>query len=160
EVQDTGIGISSDDQTRIFEPFVQVGKLSMQKGTGLGLAITKKFVELMGGTIRVESAPGKGSLFHLEVPVLTLEASEIPASAVPKGRCGGLESGQPEYRVLIVEDQEENWLLLQRLLENAGFHVKVAEEGASGIEKFLTWRPHFIWMDWRLPDVNGLEVAR
>ena len=78
EVQDTGIGIARDDQTHIFEPFVQVGKLSTQKGTGLGLAITKKYIELMGGTIEVESAPGKGSLFRIEVPVLKVEESEMP----------------------------------------------------------------------------------
>ena len=72
-----------DDQARIFEPFVQAGKLSTQKGTGLGLAITKKYVELMGGTIEVESAPGKGSLFRVEIPVLKVEESEMPALRDP-----------------------------------------------------------------------------
>jgi signal transduction histidine kinase/ligand-binding sensor domain-containing protein/CheY-like chemotaxis protein len=160
EVQDTGIGIASDDQARIFEPFVQAGKSPIHKGTGLGLAITKKYVELMGGTIQVESTPGTGSLFRVEIPVLKVEKSEMPVCELHRGSIMGLEPGQPEYRVLIVEDQEENWLLLQRLLESAGFQVQVAENGTSGIEKFAIWRPHFVWMDWRLPDMVGLEAAQ
>ena len=160
EVQDTGVGIASDEQARIFEPFVQAGKLSRQKGTGLGLAISKRYVELMGGTIQVESAPGEGSLFRVEIPVLTVNRSEMPASGSKRGHITGLEPGQPEYRILIVEDQEENWLLLHRLLQNAGFHVQVAEDGETGIEKFRTWQPHYIWMDWGLPGMDGLEATR
>ncbi len=144
EVQDTGVGIASEDQERIFKPFIQAGKLSTQKGTGLGLAISKRYVELMGGTIQVESAPGEGSLFRVEIPVRTLDRSDMPVSGIKRGQIAGLEPGQPECRILIVEDQAENWLLLQGLLENAGFQVQVAEDGASGIEKFLRWRPHFI----------------
>jgi len=159
-VQDTGIGITSGDHVRIFEPFVQAGKLSRQKGTGLGLAIIKKFVELMGGTIQLESAPGEGSVFRVEIPVRKLERSDIPASVVQRGRIIGLEPGQPECRVLIIEDEEKNWQLLQRLLESAGCKVQVATNGATSIDKFLTWRPHFIWMDWRLPGINGLEATR
>jgi signal transduction histidine kinase/CheY-like chemotaxis protein len=160
EVQDTGIGIANSEQARIFDPFVQAGKLRTQKGTGLGLAITKKYVELMGGTIRVESTLGKGSLFRVEIPVLKVDSSEMPPASFRRGRIIGLEHGQPEYRVLIVEDQEENWVLLQQLLESTGFQIQVAETGAGGIDKFRRWRPHFIWMDWRLPDMDGLEVTR
>ena len=92
--------------------------------------------------------------------MLKVETFQMPTSNTQRGRIFGLEPGQPEYRVLIVEDQEENWLLLQGLLENAGFQVQVAEDGADGIDKFLTWEPHFIWMDWRLPDMDGLDVTR
>jgi len=159
EVEDTGIGVAEEQQARIFEPFVQVGK-SAQKGTGLGLAITKKYVKLMGGSIQVESTQGKGSLFRLEIPVLKLDESEMPASIIQRGRIIGLEEGQPERRILIVEDQLENWLLLRRLLEKVGFQTLVAEDGVSGIKKFSDWRPHFIWMDWRLPDIDGLEATR
>jgi signal transduction histidine kinase/DNA-binding NarL/FixJ family response regulator len=160
EVQDTGVGIASEDRARVFEPFVQAGRLSTQKGTGLGLAITKKYVELMGGMIEIERAPRKGSLFRVEIPVLKADAFEMPASGIHRGRIIGLEPGQPEYRILIVEDQTQNWLLLQRLLETAGFQSQVAEDAATGIEKFITWRPHFIWMDWRLPGMDGLETTR
>ena len=160
QVQDTGAGISPEDQKQIFDPFVQVGKLSSQKGTGLGLAITKKFVDLMGGNIQVESAPGKGSLFRIELTAQRADEPERGKARNTRRRIVGFEPAQREYRVLIVEDQLENWLLLRRLLESAGFLVQVSEDGLSAIEKFQTWRPQFIWMDWRLPGMNGLEVTR
>ncbi|HEX4769354.1 MAG TPA: two-component regulator propeller domain-containing protein [Bryobacteraceae bacterium] len=160
EVQDTGIGIAPDDQARIFDPFVQAGKPSTQKGTGLGLAISKRYIELMGGTIQVESAPGKGSLFRIQIPVLKLEESDVTGTAAHRGRIIALAPDQPEYRVLIVEDQVENWLLLRRLLEGAGFPAQVCDDAAAAIDKFITWRPHFIWMDWRLPGMDGLEATR
>jgi CheY-like chemotaxis protein len=71
-----------------------------------------------------------------------------------------LAPSQPDYRILVVEDRRENWLLLQRILEAVGFHVRVAQNGADGVEVFRTWRPHFILMDVRLPVMNGLKAAR
>jgi signal transduction histidine kinase len=160
EVRDTGIGIASNDQAHIFDPLAQADKLSTHKGTGLGLAITKSYIELMGGSIQLESASGKGSVFRLHIPVRKLDGSEMPASQIQRGRILGFEPGQPEYRVLIVEDQPESRLLLERLLEHTGCLSLAAENGTSCIEKFVTWRPHFIWMDWRLPDMDGLEAMR
>ena len=72
----------------------------------------------------------------------------------------GLRPGQPEYRILIVEDQRENWLLLQRLLETTGFKVRVAENALQAVEEFKAWRPHFIWMDVRLSGIDGLEATK
>ncbi len=160
EVEDTGIGITPEDQTRIFDVFVQAGQISTQKGTGLGLSITQQFVQMMGGAIRVESSIGKGSLFRVELPVQQVEEVAAVAASDDRGQVAGLAPGQPGYRILIVEDRKENWLLLQRLLENAGFHVQVAEDGAKGIELFRAWQPHLIWMDIRLPVMGGLEAAR
>jgi CheY-like chemotaxis protein len=71
-----------------------------------------------------------------------------------------LKPGQPDYRILVVEDREENWLLLDRLLQPVGFQVRLAEDGAQAVEAFKTWRPHFIWMDLGLPVISGLEAAR
>jgi CheY-like chemotaxis protein len=71
----------------------------------------------------------------------------------------GLEAGQPEYRVLIVDDERENWMVLKRMLETTGFHVRIAEDGSRGIQIFQDWRPHFIWMDVLMPVMNGFEVA-
>jgi CheY-like chemotaxis protein len=76
------------------------------------------------------------------------------------GQVVGLVPGQPAYRILIVEDKRENWLLLQRLLEDAGFQVQVAKDGALGVEMFRIWQPHLVWMDLRLPLMGGLEAAR
>ncbi len=153
EVLDTGIGIAAEDQARIFDPFVQAGKAAAQKGTGLGLCISRQFVQLMGGAIRVESAPGKGSLFRVDVPVERAEESEAVDIKVDSRQVLGLAPGQPEYRILIVEDKKENWMLLERLLRDAGFRVRVAEDGARGVEVFRAWRPQLIWMDLR--NVSG-----
>jgi signal transduction histidine kinase/CheY-like chemotaxis protein len=159
EVEDSGAGIAPEHQQRIFEPFVQLGHKSDQKGTGLGLTITRQFVELMGGVIRVESVPGKGSTFLVEVPMEPSEASEMAAAEDKEMRVARLAPNQPAYRVLIVEDQEENWQLLRQLLERAGLQVRVAVNGALGVEAFQSWQPQFIWMDWRMPVMDGLEAT-
>ncbi len=159
EVEDTGIGIAPEDQARIFDVFVQAGQLSAQKGTGLGLSITQQFVQMMGGAIRVESSIGKGSLFTVELPVQKAEEATAVAASVVRGQVACLAPGQRGYRILIVEDKKENWLLLRRLLEDAGFQVQIAENGAEGIEQFLAFQPDLIWMDVRLPVMGGLEAA-
>jgi signal transduction histidine kinase/DNA-binding response OmpR family regulator len=160
EVEDTGIGIAAEDQARIFEPFVQVGGQGARKGTGLGLAIVRQFVELMGGTIRLESTPGQGSRFRVELPVEREAESETAAPRDNRPRVVGIEPGQPEYRILVIEDVFESRLLLQRLLEKTGFSVRVAHDGAEGVEMFRSWRPHFIWMDRHMPGMDGLEAVR
>jgi CheY-like chemotaxis protein len=71
-----------------------------------------------------------------------------------------LAEGQPESRILIVEDQQENWMVLERLLANPGFRVRVAENGAQGVKEFREWRPQFIWMDLRMPVMDGVEATR
>jgi len=160
DVEDTGIGIAPEDQARIFNPFVQGSTSTRKKGTGLGLSITQHFVHLLGGTIHVESAPGHGSRFHVEVSAERAEISEVMADPAKAQRVVGLERGQPEYRIMVVEDRSENWFLLQRLLQTAGFQVQVAEDAAQAVTNFQTWRPHFIWMDLRLPIMGGLEAAK
>lgn len=160
EVEDSGIGIAAEDQTRIFDPFIQASSLRLQKGTGLGLSISRTYVEQMGGRVSVESTPGKGSIFRVEVPVKRAENSEIRGAEIKRQPIVGLEPGQPEYRILIVEDQMENWLLLRRLMKDAGFSVRVASNGKEGVEAFQEWRPHFIWMDIRMPVMDGLEATR
>jgi signal transduction histidine kinase/DNA-binding response OmpR family regulator len=160
EVQDTGIGITPADQSRIFVPFVRVGSAATENGTGLGLSIARQFVQTMGGTIQVRSTVHEGSLFRVELPLERANESDVMNTKNDdRGQVVCLAPGQPEYRVLIVEDQRENWLLLQRLLQDAGFQVQVAEDGAQGIEMFRTWQPHLIWMDLRLPVMGGVEAA-
>jgi signal transduction histidine kinase/ligand-binding sensor domain-containing protein/CheY-like chemotaxis protein len=158
EVEDTGIGIAPEDQDRVFKPFEQVAKGGRQKGTGLGLAITRHIVELMGGTIELESAPGKGSRFR--VTLLMEQTEEFETRPTDRQRVLGLEPGQPEYRILVVEDEPQNWMVLERLLRNAGFQVRVAENGEAGVEGFREWRPQFIWMDLRMPVMNGIEAVQ
>ncbi len=161
EVEDTGSGIAPEDQQRIFEPFVQLSGQGASTGTGLGLAITRQFVQMMGGSVRLESTPGKGSLFRVDLPLNEVKESDVTKQLQSETRdVTGLAPGQPEYRVLIVEDQLENQLLLEQLLVSVGFKVKVAENGAQGIELFRSWQPHFIWMDRRMPEMDGIEATR
>ncbi len=159
EVEDTGRGIEPEDQGRIFQPFVQVGKKAAQKGTGLGLTITLQFVELMGGTVRVESTPGRGSLFCVELPAEVAKHEEVANAASFTDSWRTLAPDQPDYRVLIVEDDPPNALVLKQMLGRAGFQVRLVESGAEGIEVFQQWMPHFIWMDLQLPDISGIVAA-
>lgn len=163
EVEDSGTGIEAADQQRIFEPFVQLGEQKNNKGTGLGLTITRQFVELMGGQLSLTSQPGKGSLFRIDLPLTEVSESDINGDhpiIQPAGSVAGLAAGQPEYRILIIEDQLENQLLLTKLMESVGFPVKVAENGEQGIRLFQSWQPHLIWMDRQMPVMDGLEAMK
>ena len=161
EVEDTGPGIPAEDQQRIFEPFVQLGEHGVNKGTGLGLTITRQFVHLMGGSLTLESTPGKGSIFCVELPLKVAAPAEITKVMEPAhGDVISLLPGQQPYRILIVEDQEENQLLLARLMEIIGLPVKIAANGLEGIELFKSWQPQLIWMDRRMPLMDGLEATK
>jgi len=161
-VEDTGIGIEEAQQQRIFQPFLQASRASaIAKGTGLGLTISKSFVELMGGNISVQSTPGKGSKFTFEVPV-ALSKGRIETydgvTAIPA--VVGQEAGQPVWRVLVVEDYFDSRLLLNSLLAQTGFETREAENGEEAIKQFEQWQPHFIWMDMRMPVMDGYEATR
>lgn len=162
EVQDSGIGIAAVDQVKLFQPFTQVGSNTrQQQGTGLGLAITHRFVELMGGRISVQSESGQGSIFRVELPVERAQSAQSETPRSPSsGRLLHLAPGQIEYRILIVDDQVENQMLLRQLLEPVGFTVRVAENGRTAVELFQSWQPHFIWMDIRMPELDGIAATR
>ncbi len=160
DVEDSGHGISSEDCERIFSPFVQLGdQTPAQAGTGLGLAICKQYVELMGGRIGVSSNPGKGSVFYFEIPVAILP-SVAERDELKHPRVLGLAEGQPRHRLLIVEDQPENRLLLRRILDPLGFELREAANGQEAVALFEQWHPDLIWMDIRMPVMDGLEAVR
>ena len=160
EVADTGCGIAPEDQAKIMLPFVQVGPQSRQQGTGLGLAISRQFVELMGGNLTFTSTLGQGSAFRVELPAPLAQPDEVPQIPLERGAVIRLEPDQAPCRVLVVDDQVDNRLLLQRLLESADFQVQLAENGAVAVERFQNWRPQFIWMDRRMPVMDGREATR
>lgn len=163
EVQDSGPGISIEQQERIFNPFAQItDSAASSKGTGLGLAITKSFVELMGGEIDVQSQPGEGALFRVKLPVLLSEGeqrAEDDKAGVHRSAMLSLVEGQPDWRILVVEDNIANRKLLSGLLSKVGFEIREAENGEEALTLFQQWRPHFIWMDMRMPVMDGYDAT-
>ncbi|NJP05737.1 MAG: PAS domain S-box protein [Chloroflexaceae bacterium] len=160
EIEDTGYGIDSDESGSLFEAFAQTSNSTLvQEGTGLGLAISQQFVHLMGGTISVESQKGVGSVFRFTVPVEVLEPGDMdrPQS---EPRVTGLVEDTPRYRVLVVDDRRESRLLLVTLLKRVGFEVDEATDGKHAITQWLHQRHHFIWMDLRMPVMDGYEATR
>ena len=161
EVEDSGPGIAPEDRARLFEPFVQLREGAEQRGTGLGLTITRQFVQMMGGSIVVESTLGKGSLFRVELPVEPASSAEILGGKTRKqDEVMGLAPGQPRYRIMIVEDQRENQLLLSRLMADLGLEVKIAGDGEQCLALFQDWKPDLIWMDQRMPVMDGIEATQ
>ncbi|CAN2050586.1 two-component system, sensor histidine kinase [Candidatus Magnetomoraceae bacterium gMMP-1] len=160
EIEDTGIGISKEETSNIFEAFTQLksGRGSTE-GTGLGLSISHEFVRLMGGEISVESEIGKGSVFRFDIQIEEAETEHIDKKKILR-RVIRLAPNQPDYRILVVEDMADSRILLCKLLESVGFDIKEAINGQQALEVFETWHPHLIWMDMRMPVMNGYEAAR
>jgi len=160
EVEDSGPGIVSEQLESIFEPFVQAeGSPAKTRGTGLGLAITKSFVDLLGGKIGVDNRPGEGTRFHVELPVALAGADETGHIKETGRMVLGLVPEQPAWRILVVEDNPDNRLLLTSLLHQAGFETREAENGEQAVTVFEQWQPHLIWMDMRMPVMDGYEAA-
>jgi CheY-like chemotaxis protein len=143
------------EQAQLFDAFVQT-----QSGSGLGLAISQQFAQLMGGQLSVSSQLGQGSTFRLDLPVVQAEAAEVTQAPRAVRRVVALAAGQPAWRVLIVEDGEDNRRLLRQVLEPLGFQVREAVDGQQGIEQWREWRPQLIWMDMRMPVLDGYEATR
>ena len=160
EVQDTGPGIAPIDQESVFDAFVQTPSgREVQEGTGLGLPISRQFVQLMGGEISITSEIGQGTTFRFEVQVHQVQASAVPTIEAVR-RVIGLAPGQPVYRLLVVEDNADNRKLLVELLEPLGFDVQQANNGQEGIEVWERWQPDLIWMDMRMPVMDGYSATR
>ena len=160
EVEDTGQGIAAEELAILFEAFVQTQSgRQARTGTGLGLAISQQFAQLMGGAISVQSAVGRGSTFRLDLPVAAAQAAELPQGDDLRPVVA-LAEGQPTWRVLIVDDGADNRRLLGQVLEPVGFAVHEAENGRQAIEVWRQWQPHLIWMDMRMPVLDGYAATR
>ena len=159
EVEDTGSGISDSEMATLFQPFVQTdsGRRS-QEGTGLGLSISYNYVHLMGGQMSVSSKVGKGSTFSFYIPLKPLESNNSE-SIRSSNRVVGLQSNQTNYRILIAEDIRLNRQLLTRILTPLGVEVREVNNGIEAIAVWQSWSPHLIWMDARMPMLNGSEAA-
>jgi len=159
EVEDTGLGISEAEIPTLFEPFVQTdsGRRS-QEGTGLGLSISRNYVQIMGGQMSVTSKLGEGSTFKFYIPIKSLNLFSKDSSISSSNRVIGIV-GNKSYRILIVEDILLNRQLLTRILAPLGFEVLEVSNGQEAIAVWQSWSPHLIWMDIRMPILNGNETT-
>ncbi|TFW29367.1 ATP-binding protein [Duganella callida] len=154
-VIDNGPGIAQEDQARIFEPFIQADGPGAKEGTGLGLTISREFVQLMGGTLKLESRPGEGATFHFTITVQVADAApaagadEVSALAPPQRR-----------RILLADDNADGCALLESLLKPLGFEVAAVGDGAQALAMVEVWQPDLIFMDWRMPTLDGLNATR
>jgi CheY-like chemotaxis protein len=163
EVQDTGIGISAEDQPRLFNAFEQADSSTTRKygGTGLGLAICRRLVQLMGGTIGVDSQPGTGSTFWFAVrldkaPKLPVaDASDLPSTIEER-----LQASHAGTRILIAEDEPINQAVARELLESVGLVVDIASDGVEAVAMFKQSDYRLVLLDLRMPNMNGIEAAR
>lgn len=157
QVEDTGTGIAPDELNKIFLPFQQIGDINAKaKGTGLGLSIAKKLAELMGGEIHVESVPGQGTNFWLELELLVLSYEALPVAE--ESAIIGFE-GRPR-KILVIDDNQENCLVLNNLLKPLGFDIMEAYSGHDGIKTTQEWQPDLILMDLVMPEMDGFETTR
>ena len=173
DVADTGIGITSEQMARLFHPFTQADSSMTRKygGTGLGLAISLRLAELLGGGIEAESAPGRGSVFHLRVSTAVESSQAVIVEGEHPGRDGPSPSAVAGDRrrlscsVLLAEDGADNQRLISLILRKAGAEVAVADDGQAAIDRVLKSREEgrcfdVVLMDMQMPVLDGYEATR
>ena len=171
EVQDSGIGMTSADLARLFQPFTQVDSSASRRrgGTGLGLAISKRIVELMGGRIGVESTPGQGSLFWFELAVDLADAPVAEVVSLDSGATADREvlasatpSPSPDHplRILVAEDHDTNRRLAMFMLEKLSYRADFAGNGREAVEAWERFDHDVILMDCQMPEMDGFEATR
>ncbi len=163
-VIDTGIGIASDKHEMIFQEFSQADTSTTRKygGTGLGLAITRQLVNMMSGTIGVESAPGKGAAFWFRLPFIAASGFDqdwATSASLPHLNQHAAEPGT--VSVLVAEDNPLNQLFMEKMLEGFGFkHIVMANNGQLAVEAFMQHEFDLVFLDCHMPEKNGYEVAQ
>jgi len=169
-VDDTGIGLTREQQAKLFQPFVQASDDTAVRygGTGLGLSICRRLAELMGGKIEMESQPGVGTRMHFTVSLPIATGMQLPAPAEPQ------EAPQPQARIaptvdeaeregsliLVVDDHPLNRLVLQRQVNALGYAVESAENGLDAMDKWSSGRFAAIITDCNMPEMSGYQLAR
>lgn len=159
EIEDSGTGIPENEIGKLFKQFVQTSSgIGKSSGTGLGLALSRELAILMGGDITVSSEVGKGSVFTFTVEIEVGKVEAIP-DAIRKSVVG-MEKGMEDFRILVVDDTEENRQVVVQLLNLVGFITREAVNGEDAIVQFEQWNPHLILMDMRMPVMDGYEATR
>lgn len=159
EVRDTGAGIAPADLPKLFTPFERLNAAQMNvEGTGLGLALSQRLVEAMGGMLSVESTPGQGSTFFIELPQAAHHEEEVEESS-GSTNLDSQADAETTYSILCIEDNLSNLRLIERVLARRP-HVTLlsAMQGSVGLDLAHQHRPDLILLDLNLPDVSGLEV--
>jgi CheY-like chemotaxis protein len=157
-VADTGAGLSPEQQIAIFQPFTQIdlGHVKAQGGTGLGLTITAELVSLMGGQLKLESTPGEGSVFVVDIPVTVVDATAMPASIPPPPTVRRTDTP----RVVLVEDNPVNQLVASEMLMSLGCTVRVANSGQESLRAMADEPFDLVFMDCQMPEMDGFEATR
>ncbi|MEG4865910.1 MULTISPECIES: hybrid sensor histidine kinase/response regulator [unclassified Microcoleus] len=158
QVEDTGIGIATDELLKIFAPFEQVGNSPRHtEGTGLGLAISRQLVEIMSGELKVESTLGRGSIFSFELELLAVDNPAQNNKYYPKNIKGFKGA---DKKILVADDRWENRSILIHLLEPLGFEIIEATNGQDCVNKALEFQPDCILIDLVMPVMDGFEAMR
>jgi len=159
DIHDTGPGIQEQELKNLFKPFVQTSTgINKGSGTGLGLALSRELARLMGGDISVTTEVGKGSTFRFAISIV--EASYIESKKVESNRIISIEKGQKRFKILVVDDKDENVKVVIDLLTLVGYETNEAVNGQDAITKFHIWNPDLIIMDIRMPVMDGFEATR
>ncbi len=160
EVADTGPGIADEEMAELFEAFSQThtGR-SAQEGTGLGLSISRKFVEVMGGKLEVESQQGQGSCFTFDIPVEPAQNGEAEETPLLHPTEPDAKADAP-YRILVADDDPDNRTLLAKWLAPLPVTLQEAADGEEALAICEQWHPHLIWMDIRMPGKAGYEAIQ
>ena len=161
-VADTGIGIAREMQEKVFDAFTQGDGSTSRRygGTGLGLAISRHLVELMGGRIWVESAPGEGATFRFSVPLPRLPAGESGTFRLARATTPAPWPAARTARILLAEDDAISARLATRMLEKAGHTVTVVGTGRAALERLGSETFDLVVMDLAMPEMDGLEATR
>lgn len=158
-VKDTGRGIEKDQLQEIFKPFRQQQRM-YSEGTGLGLAISSRIVEKMGGTIHIASTPGEGSEFWFDISLPVVQHSEANRVSKENTLPSLTVQNNTLYKILIVDDLNENLSYLRIVLERAGLVVQTATNGVEALHAIDKWKPDAVLMDLMMPVMNGIETIR
>jgi signal transduction histidine kinase/CheY-like chemotaxis protein len=163
-VRDTGIGISPDQQTKLFAKFTQIDGSTRRRhgGTGLGLSIAKSLAQLMHGTLEMSSIPGVGSCFHLHIPLMLPQRNSAAPETLQAAKPPATVSAQPVAtgRVLVAEDNRVNQIVMTRSLEKLGYEVDIAANGEEAVDRWKHKEYKAILMDCQMPVMDGYQASQ